>query len=326
MQTKSVYTQNIKKPLISFIITYHNEPLEMLQECLQSILSLTLTRDEREIIIVDDGSDESPLEALRDVRNDILYIRQNSQGLSMARNQGIDISKGEFIQFVDADDFLVISQYENCLDLVRFNSPDMVLFNSTSTANEKSPFLYSDPVSGAEYMRHNNLRASVCGYIFRKSLLLSLRFTKNLTHEDEEFTPKLFLRAETVFDTNANAYFYRIRTDSIMHRRDETWIRKRLADQEKIIRELYLHSELLTSGDRLALQRRVIQLTMDYIYNIIVLTHDKECLNEAIDKLSRLGLFPLPDKDYTRKYKIFRKLANNKLGRDVLMILLKGKS
>ena len=65
----------MEKPLISFIITYYNEPLDMLCECIDSITVLTLTSDEREIIVVDDGSDESPVETLKQFGDAITDIR-----------------------------------------------------------------------------------------------------------------------------------------------------------------------------------------------------------------------------------------------------------
>jgi glycosyltransferase involved in cell wall biosynthesis len=57
------------QPLISFIVCAYNLPLEMLQQCLQSILSLSLSQDEREIIVVDDGSEVSPLNDMLEMRD-----------------------------------------------------------------------------------------------------------------------------------------------------------------------------------------------------------------------------------------------------------------
>ena len=100
------------KPLISFIITYYNLPVEMLYECIDSILALSLRTDEREIIVVDDGSDSSPINELMRYGDDIIYVRQKNQGLSAARNKGIDVATGSYFQFVDADDQLIQHPYE----------------------------------------------------------------------------------------------------------------------------------------------------------------------------------------------------------------------
>ena len=95
---------SISAPLISFIVTYYNIPIDMLRECIESIVNLSLTYEEREIILIDDGSDVVPLDELIDYRDQIIYLRHKNMGLSDARNKGIDICKGKYIQFVDADD------------------------------------------------------------------------------------------------------------------------------------------------------------------------------------------------------------------------------
>ena len=69
----------------------------------------------------------------------------------------------------------------------------------------------------------------------------------------------------------------------------------------------------------MALQRRVAQLTMDYIYQVIVQQRSQKALNACIDELSSKGLFPLPDRDYSQKYKWFRKMTNTRLGRAILL-------
>ena len=164
MSTQSIYTQNgLTKPLVSFIVTYHNEPLEMLRECINSILALSLAETERQIIVVDDGSDRSPIAELMELSSTIYYLRQDNQGLSQARNRGITLAEGDFIQFVDADDYLLTSPYEQCLDIVRYKDADMVMFfpSDKPTANPSPD--WTGPVSGTDYMTHNNIHASAWG-------------------------------------------------------------------------------------------------------------------------------------------------------------------
>ena len=111
--------QNYQTPLISFVIAYYNLPVEMLIQCIDSITALSLSREEREIIVVDDGSDLSPLNDMTGQRDDIIYVRQQNGGLSSARNMGLALAKGQYIQLVDADDYLLQAPYEQCLDIVR---------------------------------------------------------------------------------------------------------------------------------------------------------------------------------------------------------------
>lgn len=313
----------MNQPLVSFIVTYYDLPPQLLHDCIESIMALSLQKEEREIIVIDDGSHTSPTDTLKDLIDDIIYIRQPNSGLSVSRNFGIEACKGEYIQFVDGDDKINTPVYNHCLDLVKNNHPDIVTFHLGDKEEHEATFEYEGPVEGAEYMRKNNLRASACGYIFRKKTLLHLRFTSGILHEDEEFTPQLFLRAEKVYHTKAKAYFYRERKGSITHEDNKKWVLQRLSDTRGVLYRLAEMADTLSVAERAALQRRIDQLTMDYIYNIITLTHNGKYLERCIDELTQKGLFPLPDKDYTQKYKWFRKLSSTRQGRRMLCMILR---
>lgn len=321
MSIKQIYPQEnlSSQPLVSFIVTTYNLPVDYILECIRSIVTLSLRPQDREIIIIDDGSDVSPINDILDIRNDIIYIRQRNQGLSAARNAGIRIASGAYIQFIDGDDTLIHTPYEHCLDIVRYHTPDIVLFNCTDKPNAETPMNFEGPISGTEYMHNNNLRASACGYIFSKNILLNLRFTIGILHEDEEFTPQLMLRAEHVFETNADAYYYRQREPSITHDKNIRHKIRRINDTEHILYHLQDISFTLPEIDRIALERRIAQLTMDYLYNIIDLTHSIHQLNKSIERLTKHGLYPLPDKKYTKKYTVFRRMIQNNIGRKLLI-------
>lgn len=81
-----------QKPLVSFIIPTYNLPNQMLRDCIESIFALSITEQEREVIVVDDGSDYSPLPSLSDFADKIIFVHQENLGLSMARNRGLQNS------------------------------------------------------------------------------------------------------------------------------------------------------------------------------------------------------------------------------------------
>lgn len=321
MQTIQDYTSRQgTQPLVTFIITYYNLPVPMLCECINSILALSLSASEREIIVIDDGSDVSPMNGLMQYGDDIIYVRQKNSGLSVARNKGIDMAQGTFLQFVDADDHLIQAPYEHCLDIIRYKKGiDMVMFDFTSTKKTQQSFNDSEVVSGTTYMYSHNIHATAWGYLFRKVTLSELRFTPGIWHEDEEFTPQLLIRAEHVCITDAKAYFYYKHKDSITTHKDEESKAKRFDDIRGVLDRLQYLCDRVPQADRIALQRRVAQLTMDYIYQIIIQQRSKQALNDCISDLSSKGLFPLPDRDYSQKYKWFRKMTNTSLGRTILL-------
>lgn len=289
----------------------------MLQECVGSILRLPMGDAEREVILVDDGSEESPLPQLQEYKDRIVYIRQANGGLGAARNTGIQAARGTYIQFVDADDYLQPEAYQHCIEAIRQSrETDMLLFQLTSHPSSSVPRPSSATTcSGTEYLRHHNLRASACGYLFRKTTLGDLHFATNLLHEDELFTPLLMLRADHVTDLQVAPYYYRQRPNSITHSQAPATQARRLDDMEAIIYQLEKTSGSLPAYEGHALLRRVHQLTMDYIYNLLSASLPRRETEDRLSRLRAKGLFPLPAADYTRKYKWFRRLSTHALGR-----------
>lgn len=316
-------TESIDKTLVSFIITCSNLSVKQVSDCLDSILHLSLRTAEREIIVVDDGSDESIIDKLNQYRDEIIYVRCRKSGLSAARNLGLRVVSGEYVQFINGEDRLIPDAYEHCLDIVRYKSPDIVLFNSSDKISQTASFYIPEPVDGAQYMRHNNLHATAWGYVFCQKILMDLRFTPGLINEDEEFTPQLLLRAEKVYSTDIVAYYYKKKSSHIMRNKDSRFLLKHLNDYEHIIFHLKELEDTLPIADRQALQRRVAQLTMDYIFKIIKLTRSSKQLNTRLKRLEDGGLLPLPDKKYTRKYSILRHIIKSKILRRCVSAVLK---
>lgn len=308
------------QPLVTFVVCYYDLPMQMLCQCVDSILALSLQREEREIIVVDDGSDISPTNALMQYGDDIIYVRQKHSGLSAARNMGINMARGRYLQFVDGDDRLMTEPYNHCLDILRSHEDaDMVVFDFTSSTDVSTTYTDGPVLSGTELVRHHNIHGSACLYLFRQKTLSELRFTPGIFHEDEEFTPQLLLRAERVYPTDAHAYYYCQRPNSITSTNDEQKVQKRLDDLHTITHRLYLLADRLPQNDRLALRRRVAQLTMDYLYQIIMQTRSAQQLDTRIAMLRGEGLFPLPDENYSQKYVWFRRMTSTALGRTLLL-------
>ena len=312
----------MSQPLVSFIVTTYNLPVALLEECLNSILALSLTKDEREIILVDDGSDTPPINQLPQ-KGELIFIRQDNQGLSVARNIGIERAQGEYIQFVDGDDYLLTVPYEHCLDLVRRDRLDMVLFHASADSHHSVSVTASRPMSGIQYMAEHNVRSAVWGCIFRRQTLGDLRFTPGIYHEDEDFTPQLLLRCERIVDSHVAAYFYRQHAASITHSTDAKVVAKRFEDTLRVITHLRNIAFQLPTSSRMALQRRVAQLTMDYLYQILVGTRSRQRLEATIHLLSERGCYPLPNRHYTLKYTLFRSLIASSWGRRLLVAGIK---
>lgn len=294
--------------LISFIIPIYNLPDHMLTECLRSIKSLPIAAGDYEVVAVDDGSLVSPEATVRAVFPQAVVITQPNGGLSAARNAGIEASTGSYIQFVDGDDMLLPS-YKQVVDTLKKSRLDLLMFGFSRKKNVSSTAV-KEPVgitTGADYMAINNLKASACGYIASREVIGNVRFATGLLHEDELFTPQVLLASRRVASLNIQAYYYRERTDSITKSRDVAHLKRRLDDTFSVISQLGGMAKALDGIKQTALQRRVAQLSMDYLYNTILLMPKQ--LRQSAEKLRSIGLFPLPKGSYTIKYSLFRYLS-----------------
>lgn len=308
-------------PIVSFIITYYCEPLPLLAECLRSVLQVRslmmqrgMAKQDFEIVVVDDGSQLSPLGMLKQMDEDICYIRQTNAGLSAARNAGLAAAHGEYVQFVDADDALLPHAYcllcpqsreEADIILFRFTSEeDRRHENEAETSTENHTQAADEAecrraMSGTQYMLQHNVRASACCYLFRRSLLGELRFADGMLHEDELFTPLLLLRMHSVRDYTWPAYYYRQRPHTITHTDTACHIARRLNDTETILHRLRDVANHLRGDNRRALMRRVEQLTTDYIYIMCKVEADRQERMRRMRQLTADGFLPLPLHPYT---------------------------
>lgn len=314
-------------PIVSFIITYYCEPLPLLAECLRSVLQVRslmmqrgMAKQDFEIVVVDDGSQLSPLGMLKQMDEDICYIRQTNAGLSAARNAGLAAAHGEYVQFVDADDALLPHAYcllcpqsreEADIILFRFTSEvDRRHENEAETSTENHTQAADEAecrraMSGTQYMLQHNVRASACCYLFRRSLLGELRFADGMLHEDELFTPLLLLRMHSVRDYTWPAYYYRQRPHTITHTDTACHIARRLNDTETILHRLRDVANHLRGDNRRALMRRVEQLTTDYIYIMCKVEADRQERMRRMRQLTADGFLPLPLHPYTLRHWAF---------------------
>ena len=283
------------KPLISFVVTYYNEPYALLRACIESILALNLSPDEAEMLVVEDGVEHKVEDEVHALSPLVNYVCQEHAGLSVARNTGISHSHGTYIQFVDADDCLEPLAYAAVLEHLRSQEDDAVMFRMTTKQGRQGGQLSCQKTTGEDFLLRHNLRAAAWGYAFRREILGNLRFSPGLLHEDELFTPQLLLRVKTLRLLDVKAYFYRQREGTITHAKSPETVKKRLDDIFSII-------IALRSLEQPLLNRRIRQLTVDYIQNTWMLTRSHSELQQRCSQLRSEGLLPLPIRMYSLRY------------------------
>lgn len=214
---------------ISIVIPIFNVKA-YINDCLISLIAQTYK--EFEVIFVDDGSsDNSPAMAEESSKNSGLTFRiihQTNQGLSAARNTGIKAAKGDYIIFLDSDDWLedhaiaTLSQALTGEDIVCFNGRRY--FEATHSFEEADAINIGPYTNGWDYYSKNALLhrnfAFVCVVLraYRRDFLISnnLFFKPGIKHEDNLFTPLACFYAKTIRVIPDILYVYRIRNNSIM--------------------------------------------------------------------------------------------------------------
>lgn len=307
------------KPLISFIVYNHDTKPASLSECLDSIAQLSLAAADREIIVVDDAETADSLNMLIGKEDEIMYIHQRHIGVSAACTLGLRMSTARYIQFVSRNDRLLRAPYEHCLDIARYHNPDVVFYKHTDNPNDATtPFTYEGPMLGSTYMKANTIQAAKIGYLFEKNMIVSDEFNERIADKNE-FLTKLLLRSERFYYTDAYAYL--ASQQAAQSAADSSAHANRLAETEKTL--VNMLKLVVPETDRPALSRRIAQLTMDYLCDVIRTTHDKKTLVKTMERLARKGLYPLPDRNYTKKYAYFRKMIGNPITRNLLFYLIK---
>lgn len=199
-----------------------------LPACIDSILNQTFT--DFELILVDDGSPDRCPEicdetAKRDAR--VRAIHQANQGLSAARNAGIEAAHGAWLSFVDSDDFLAPDFLETLHDAEVRAGADCALcgVQLTDEAGQKIGQLLSvaDGVRTGRSILETLCRASEIPYLvawnklYRRDVFQTLRYPVGMQNEDTYLAAELFDTVQTVICVSKPMYFYRQRADSIMH-------------------------------------------------------------------------------------------------------------
>lgn len=197
---------------------------DYLHRCVDSIINQTYTN--LEIILVDDGSpDNCPMicdeYAEKDSR--IRVVHKKNGGLSDARNAGLAIATGEYIMFIDSDDFVDIEMMESMMKNMVDNNVDMVVCNIKYVYEDREVVKYnqSDRIldryeAMEEYLKDGIVQAVAWNKLYKKSLINDMRYKVGKTNEDEFFTYKVVDKTNKIYYNSKPFYNYIQRDSSIM--------------------------------------------------------------------------------------------------------------
>ena len=203
--------------LISVIVPFYNA-VNVLEKAVKSILSQTYTCFE--IVLIDDGSNDGSkmlAENLALADNRIKLFSQTNQGVSAARNLGLQNSSGEYIMFVDADDwidehmmediFRHLNEFKN-VDLVRLRNQKVFTRDSKLLNDKQYNVKLYEPLA---FIKENLMGGYICSLFIKTDIIKhnNLRFSSDMKFmEDQEFSLKCFLHAKRILYYDKPHYFY----------------------------------------------------------------------------------------------------------------------
>jgi glycosyltransferase involved in cell wall biosynthesis len=223
---KEEYRPQIK---VSVIIPAYNVE-KCLVKCLDSVLKQTLK--EIEIIVVDDGSTDTTPVILNKYKNEysnIVILSQKNSKQGAARNRGLDIAKGEYIYFLDADDYIELNALEYLYAYAKDKQAEIVTFKTMSFCDDhvceggrsyKRTLVKDRKYTGKEYLdfciKNQEFYPTVWLYFFRYDWIKKRRFIENIVYEDTPFCFCSFQDASNIYFTDQSFHYHRLHSGSTM--------------------------------------------------------------------------------------------------------------
>lgn len=225
---------DIKDCKVSIIIPVYNVE-KYLAECLDSAVGQT--HQNKEIIIVNDGSTDGSAAIISEYQkrhSEIVAVTTENRGLSCARNTGIENASGQYIIFLDSDDWIEKETLEKCLRSLKDHDADIALFNATAFSDgmpdsELRKFDYTRPQNLTNkklqcralfegFISIKNYIVQPCCYLYRAESFADERFFPGILHEDNLFTTKLLIKNEsaTAICLPDRLFHRRVRPESVM--------------------------------------------------------------------------------------------------------------
>lgn len=211
-------------PLVSILIPVYNVEA-YLRECLDSVLGQTYGN--LQVVLTDDGSKDGSWDVMReyaakDSRVEIYH--QENQGVASTRNHLLEKVKGEYVLFVDSDDWIESDMVEFLLHKLVDNEADVSMcgnvINDAPVRPEYTEKIYDRETTVREFLFHNELRGSLWNKLVRTSLLHNVKFHCGISYgEDALFCWYFFQNVEKLVFTDRQLYHYRMVDNSLCHSR-----------------------------------------------------------------------------------------------------------
>lgn len=264
-----------------------------IRTCLESVLQQGLEEHDFEVILIDDGTQDSSFNVIADLiethSNNITVIHQQNLGLSAGRNKGMELAQGDYIMFVDSDDLLVENSLSIMLPIITKANPDMFIAGFTKMDDEEverrqhnsQAFRYIEKTGAQAFMENMDPKQCfVWRTIYKRRFLQenSIRFIPGTYFEDIPFTTECYLKAQKCIITDFTFYIYRQHASSIL----STINKRKIMDFHGILAKLW---DMRETMELTGLEKNKLMEVIFTTFSIEIwfITHDKQLVAERRD-------------------------------------------
>lgn len=304
---------------VSVIVPIYNAE-EYLERCVDSILNQTVK--ELECILIDDGSTDNSAGicdqyAEKDSR--VKVVHKVNSGQSDSCNIGIDISSGEYIAFVDSDDYLNESMYEKLISLAESENTDIAMctfervysseFENNDVASNTTKLLSKNDIFNMWHTVEANVKWNK---VFKRSIFDDIRLPSGKSIDDEPIKPFVFAKADKVAYTDEKLYYYRQRQNSIM-RSDFNLKKMHKLDA------IYVNIKWFDENSEEEMKQKEEKYYCDYFFDYYkqaykIYTEGEKCAKQYLKaykkQFQKLYKNFLNNKEFSLKYKLILTFCN----------------
>ena len=297
--------------ILSIIVPIYNAS-KYLHRCIDSLLAQGLKEGEYEIILINDGSKDQSLQICQEYQQThpsiCKVLSHENQGVAYTRNRGIDEAKGDYICFVDADDYLKPNGYRYLIDTYLEESIDILSFwaltldkktkaNYVENNDIKGDICYE--IKGREFLK-KNIQTFIVTSFFRKSFLKKhlLSFERLTIGEDVLFSIKTYLKDPSIRMISSRIYMYDLHDESTIHQRNYTAIRKAIQSYLNLIQSIkeYIKSNHTDRELCKGLQNSMENQFVPFMSRVLSSNYSITEFKELKETLIKKDILPLKNK------------------------------
>lgn len=323
--------------ILSIIVPTYNVE-DYLSNCLDSLINQDIAPEDYEIIVINDGSSDSSPEiaaSYEESLDHLKVIHQKNQGLSGARNKGLELALGKYVLFVDSDDYLARDTLGHIVSLMKKNDLDVLgigyrhteELDLTEAVNSKIKYSEELRISdGITYVADHAYYTSACFYMIKKEYLLDIGLTFPLGryHEDTNFVASLLTHSKRIGNSSLDVYRYVSRSGSITNKRTKKHLLELVDSSVKNLEDLNPLLEWVNNSvheNASACYERLKGIQQYWVFLLIIVIMrarmNKGEVAPILDKLALIGAYPI-DKVFLKyhnnmSYSLLRFVMNRKL-------------